>query len=185
MCRLCLILVAALAAAATASGSTGPFAWFAPGPAPSSWTRAPLPSGEAVVFYPKLLHAIKADPGAVSAAQIDRTGHFLAYVNVTPHEGTESLANWVDYRLDHVRDEEIPSSVRKVAVRHHLQFRGGTGTCLIDEYTTVPKHHRYREIACFVKGTGAGEVIIAAAPPSEWKRVGPILQQAVSSFQVR
>jgi hypothetical protein len=71
-----------------------------------------------------------------------------------------------------------------VARAFGLAFRGGTGSCVIDDYVTQVKSHHFHEIACLVLGQGTGGVVVATAPPSEWERVGPQLERAISAYEV-
>jgi hypothetical protein len=137
-----------------------------------------------VLAYPPALHRVHADPGSVSAALIDPRGDYLAYLNVTPKQGQERLATWPEFRLERLRDESA-RSVHEDARALDLPFRGGTGSCVIDDYVTRVKHHHYREIACFVQGSRSGDVVVAAAPPSQWSRFGALLERAVASFRIR
>jgi hypothetical protein len=61
-----------------------------------------------------------------------------------------------------------------------LRFRTGSGSCVIDRYATVSAH--YREIACLVRGPRASTVVVGAAVPGDWARLGPQLERAISSF---
>jgi hypothetical protein len=61
-----------------------------------------------------------------------------------------------------------------------LRFRTGTGSCVIDHYATVRAH--YREIACLVHGSRADTVVVGAALPGDWSRLGPQVERAISSF---
>ena len=66
-----------------------------------------------------------------------------AYLNATPKQGTETLANWSRFRPEHNRDEG-DRSVRLIASANDLSFRSGRGSCVIDDYTTSKA--TYREI---------------------------------------
>ena len=61
-----------------------------------------------------------------------------------------------------------------------LRFRAGTGSCVIDRYTTASA--RYREIACIVRGSRATTVVVAAARPQDWARLAPTRRRSVASF---
>src|SRR6516162_9138627 len=50
------------------------------------------------------------------------------------------------------------------ATPQRVRFRGGTGSCVIDDYTTRVGAHHFQEIACLVRGRHNGSVIVAAAP---------------------
>ena len=65
------------------------------------------------------------------------------------------------------------------------QFRGGSGSCVIDHYVTRIGGHRYTELACLVKGRTGASVIVAAAPTPRWSLAEPLLERAVSAYRVR
>jgi hypothetical protein len=164
------------------SAGGGLFNWFRPALAPAGWRDVALPSGSAVLFYPARFRLVAGDPGTASVEVRDRSGNTIGYLNATPQQAHETLGDWPAFRIAHQRDEE--TSVREEARVFGLAFRGGTGSCVIDDYTTSIKH-RYREIACFVRGRDKGSVIVAAATPSNWKNIGNELEQAISAYQVR
>jgi len=167
------------------SVGAGPFGWFVPAPPPVGWKHLTLPlqSGNAVLWYPPSLHPVHGDAGSVSAALRDRNGNYLAYLNSTPKQGDERLSTWPDFRLGILREEQ--TSVHEIARAYGLSFRGGMGSCVIDDYVTRVKHHHFREIACFVLAHGAGSVVVAAAPSSDWGRVGARLERAVAAYEVK
>lgn len=176
---------AGTASADRSSVRPGPFSWFVPAPPPASWKYLTLPAGTGVLWYPPALHPVHSDAGSVSAGELDRNGNDLAYLNATPKQGDERLSTWPAFRLARLREEQGPS-VYEDAHATGLSFRGGKGSCVIDHYVTRVKHHQFREIACFVTShAGRGSVVLAAAPPSEWARVGPQLQRAVAAYDVK
>jgi hypothetical protein len=180
---LALVTVAVGITAGVSVGGTGLFSWFRPSLAPAGWRHVALPSGSAVFFYPARFRLVAGDPGTASAEIRDRAGNIIGYLNATPQQGHETLGDWPAFRIAHQRDEE--TSVREEARAFGLAFRGGTGSCVIDDYTTATKH-RYREIACFVRGRYKGSVIVAAATPTNWKNnMGDELEQAISAYQAR
>lgn len=178
------LAAAALAAAVGCGGSsaaapaTGPFAWLRPGPPPAGWSTARLPDG-AILARPPGWRPIRTDPGTASAALMDR-GRLLGYLNATPRQGAESLANWAAFRPDHDR-EEGNRSVRVLAAGRGLPFRGGTGSCVQDRYVTSTGA-RYVELACLVVGRRSSAVIVAAAPPGQWSRRQPEIRRAIDAF---
>ncbi len=156
-----------------------PFAWLHPAAPPASWTTARI-AGGATLAYPPGWKQIKTDPGTASAALLGPGGRIDAYLNATPKQGTETLANWSRFRPAHNR-EEGDRNVRLVASARDLKFRGGRGSCVIDIYTTSKA--TYREIACLVSGRRSTAVIVAAAPVELWNRQVATLRRAVSSFE--
>ena len=171
---------------ASASGSTPPsFAWLKPTPTPTpfGWMLLVPPSGNSLLWYPPSMKPINGDPYSVSAALKDRSGQYVAYLNAGPRTGNEKMSNWPSSRIDRHR-EERESSVHEDSQASGLGFRGGRGSCVIDDYVTRVGAHDYREIACFVQGRTAASVIVAAALKDAWPKYGPILERAVASWQV-
>ena len=130
--------------------------------------------------YPPSWRPIISDPGTASAALRDADGEIVGYLNVTPQQGQETLANWSSFRPDHNRDEG-DVDLRPIAAATDLPFRSGHGSCLIEDYRTS-SDHAYREIACLVDGSRATTVIVGAAPPDEWDRAGSVIERTISSF---
>jgi hypothetical protein len=187
-----LALVAALAIAGCGGGAgsgragstaaqptSTPFAWLSPAAPPAGWKVGRLPSGGATLAYPPGWRPIRTDPGTFSAALLGAHGKIRGYLNATPRQGAESLANWARFRTDHNRDEG-DFRLDSEASAQGLRFRTGSGSCVIDRYATVSAH--YREIACLVRGSHASTVVVAAALPRDWARLAPQLERAVSSF---
>jgi hypothetical protein len=182
--RAALAAIAAAVVTASAAGASGPFAWLVPAAAPSGWKQVTLPNGTAVLALPPALHLVKSDSNAVAAARKDSQGNYLAYVNATPKEGGETLADWPKFRVEHLR-EESAQSVHTIATSTDLPFLGGRGSCVIDVYVTKVKQHAYHEVACFVQGAKSSSVVIAAAPPSQWAKFGAALERAVADYRAR
>ena len=63
-----------------------------------------------------------------------------------------------------------------------LRFRGGTGSCVIDDYVTYLDANHYREISCFVRGETGGSVVVAAALQARWAHSAALLERAVSAY---
>jgi hypothetical protein len=166
----------------TGSKQPASFDWFKARAEPTGWRRAPLP-GAAVLSYPPQFALASGDRGTVTAEVRDRSGTITGFLNATPRQGSETLANWPGFRIDHQHDEE--TQIREEARVFGLAFRGGTGSCVIDHYRTPQGRHAYREIACFVVGRRSASVIVAAAPPALWSTVGKELERVISAYQVR
>jgi hypothetical protein len=98
--------------------------------------------------YPPGWKRIKSDPGTASAALLSRRHLFLGYLNLTPRQSNESLANWAHFRVRH-NSEDGDRDVSTLAVGTDLRFRDGSGTCVRDAYTTSTGA-RYVEFACLV-----------------------------------
>jgi hypothetical protein len=182
------LVVAAMALTVGATGcggghaghdrSAGPFAWLRPAPPPTGWKVARIPQGSALA-YPPGWRPIKTDRGTATVALLGGGERIDGYLNVTPEQGSETLANWSHFRVNHNRGEGS-RDVRLVASANALRFGSGRGSCVIDSYTTSKA--AYREIACLVAGPNSSAVIVAAAPADLWHDQAATLQRAVSSF---
>ncbi len=153
-------------------------------PAPANWLRVRLPGGGAVLAYPPSMRLLSGDRGTVSAASFSPSGRYLLYLNVTPKQGSESLGNFVEFRLDHQREEET-TAVRELSEQTGVRFLGGTGTCVTDAYVTKVGANHFTEIACFVRGRTAATVIVAAAPSATWASAAGVLRRAIAAFTIR
>jgi hypothetical protein len=173
------LLVAAIAGSgnSTHGRASGSFGWLHPGTPPTGWKVARI-AGGSTVAYPPGWRSISSDPGTASVALL-RGERTEAYLNATPKQGAETLANWSRFRPQHNRDEG-DQRVRLIASAGDLTFRGGRGSCVIDTYATSKAN--YREIACLVSGPRSSAVVVAAAPSARWEQQAATLQRAVSSF---
>ena len=176
-------LIVALAGGSQSSHRRpGGFAWLHPASPPIDWNVAHT-SGGAALPYPPGWKPIESDAGTASVALL-RGGdqipnRIAAYLNATPKQGPETLANWTRFRLQHNRGEDN-RNVRLIASAKDLSFRSGRGSCVIDAYTTSKA--TYREIACIVSSSRATGVVVAAAPRGLWDQQATTLERAVSSF---
>lgn len=157
-------------------GPSEAFSWLRPAPPPPGWTVVQSTAG--TLAYPPGWTPIKTDPGTASVALLGRAGAIDAFLNATPRQGKESLANWSHFRPAHNKGEGN-EDVRLIASATNLDFRSGPGSCVIDDYTTSKA--RYREIACLVDGPASSAVIVAAAPTALWDQHAVTLERAVSS----
>jgi hypothetical protein len=167
--------------AAAGPASSG-FSWFKAGPAPTRWLAVELPDRTAVLAYPPTAAPVQSDPGTVAAETAGPDGQPVLYLNATPQQGSETTANWRSFRLAHLRSEHALSATLDSSAAG-LAFRGGTGSCVADEYVTRIGAHHYREIACLVTGVRGGTVIVAATPAERWSAERGILEQAVDSYE--
>jgi hypothetical protein len=158
------------------------FRWLHPQPPPQGWKLARLPSGAATFAYPKTWRPIRTDPGTASVALLGPGRNIRGYLNLTPRQGAETLANWASFRIEHLGDEGS-RDVRLIASAHGLSFRSGHGTCVIDSYRT--SRARYREIACLVAGTRTRSVIVGAAPSSTWAQQAETIERAIAGLRTR
>jgi hypothetical protein len=154
------------------------FGWLRPGAAPSGWSVATISIG-ARLPYPPGWQRIAGDAGTATAALFDKRHHFLGYLNLTPRQSNETLADWARFRLQH-NAEENEHAIRRLAVGTGLRFAAGHGTCVRDAYTTT-NNTRYIEIACLDVGRSSSVVIIGASPAQAWSRISPILKRAISA----
>jgi hypothetical protein len=175
-----VVLIVALAGCGASSTrrASGPFAWLHPASPPTGWSVART-GGGAMLAYPPGWRSIKTDPGTASAALLGRGGRIDGYLNATPKQGPETLANWSLFRPQHNRDEGA-RDLRLIAAVGNARFRSARGSCVIDTYTT--SKDTYREIACLVSGSGSSAVVVAAAPNALWGAQAAMLERAVSSF---
>jgi hypothetical protein len=171
----------ATGASAWADGQPAAFRWLQPQSAPHGWKLARLPSGAASVGYPRSWRPIRTDAGTASVALMGHANLIRGYLNLTPRQGTETLANWPSFRIEHVGDEEHTKDVRLIASAHGLRFRSGKGSCVIDSYPT--SRTRYREIACLVAGTRTTSVVVGAAPTATWSQQAKTIQRAIASLR--
>ena len=186
-----LAVTAAIAIAVTAAAFALPgrppgraFPPLRPAAAPASWHHVALPNGTAVLSYPPSLRRLAGDTDAVSAARLGPGGAFQLYLNATPRQGAERLQGWAAFRLRLLRSDDA-ASARQDAAAEGVKFRGGTGSCVIDDYLTRIGGHHYQEIACLVQGRTSASVIVAAAPAAAWARARPLLLRAVAAYLVR
>jgi hypothetical protein len=175
-----VVLIAGLAGVGQSGHrrASGAFAWLHPASPPTGWNIARIRGGAALP-YPPGWRPLKTDPGTASFALLGGGDRIDGYLNATPRQGTETLANWSRFRPDHNRGEG-DRSVRLIASSNDLAFRSGRGSCVIDDYTTSKP--TYREIACLVSGPSSSAVVVAAAPRALWDHQAATLERAVSSF---
>jgi hypothetical protein len=179
------VIVVTVVAFARPGSSPGPaFPPLHPATAPAGWPHLALPTGTAVLFYPPSLHPVAGDTDTVSAARLGPGGAFQLYLNATPRQGSEHLQDWAAFRLRLLRSDDAVSA-RQDAAAEGVMFRGGTGSCVIDDYVTRIGGHHYQEIACLVQGHTSASVIVAAAPAAEWVRARPLLFRTVAAYLVR
>ena len=189
--RYALSAVAAIVVIVTVVACAGPgrpprraFPPLHPAAAPAEWSRAALPGGTGVLSYPPWLHPLPGDAGTVSAGRTGPGGVFQLYLNATPRQGAETLARWAGFRLKFLRADSAADTHLDAAAQG-VRFRGGTGSCVIDDYLTKIGAHHFEEIACLVQGGTSASVIVGAAPVALWAKARPELLRAVAAYQVR
>jgi hypothetical protein len=146
---------------------------------PAGWHGLRITTG-AVLFYPPGWKPARGDLGTATATLEGADRRLLGYLNITPQQGGETLANWSRFRVAH-NAREGDREVKPEAISPRVRFRTGTGTCVRDRYTTV-SGARYIELACLVEGRSATSVIVAASSPAAWDTVSPSLYRALSAM---
>jgi hypothetical protein len=169
------------AGSGSVNGQAPAFRWLHPRPPPPGWKLARLPSGAATFAYPRTWRPIRTDPGTASVALIGHGRRIRGYLNLTPRQGAETLANWPSFRIEHLREDESSTDVRLIASAHGLGFRSGRGSCVIDSYRT--SRTRYREIACLVAGTRTSSVLVGAAPSKIFAQQAETIERAIASLR--
>ncbi len=181
-------VIVAVAVAWSAGGATAApplsLSSLEPAPAPSGWRLLVPKSGSSLLWYPPSMKQISGDPTSVSAALVGRNGTDVLYLNAGPKTGDEQLSTWPSFRIDHLR-EERNRSVHEDAHAFGVPFRGGHGSCVLDDYVTHVGAHHYRELTCLVQGRTTTSVIVATALAKAWPRYGQLLERAVEAWQVR
>jgi hypothetical protein len=177
-----------LAAACCASSATASpldlLKSLKPAPAPPGWRLLIPKAGGSRLWYPPSVKPVSADPYSVTAAIVGPRNSDLLYLNSGPKTGDEKLSNWPSFRISHIRVDHN-RWVREDAKAFDVPFRGGQGSCVIDDYVTTVHANHYREIACFVQGRTGASVIVAATLAKDWKRYLPKLERALEAWQVR
>jgi hypothetical protein len=167
-------------ARASVNTLTPAFGWLQPQHTPPGWKLARLPSGHATFAYPSTWRPIRTDPGTASVALLGYGRGIRGYLNLTPRQGAETLANWPSFRIQHLR-EENSTQVRLITSAHGLVFSSGRGSCVIDSYRTP--RTRYREIACLVAGPRTSSVLVGAAPSKTWAQQVGTIERAIASLR--
>jgi len=175
-----VVLIVAIAGSgnSTHGRASGSFSWLKPAPAPAGWKVARTSAGS-TFGYPPGWRPLETDPGTATVALLGSRGRIDGYLNATPRQGAETLADWSRFRPKHNLGEG-DRSVRVVAATTDAAFRSGPGSCVIDTYTTSIAS--YREIACLVSSPRSSAVVVGAAPTGLWSRQAPTLERAISSF---
>jgi hypothetical protein len=150
-----------------------------PAAAPPVWGKAKITTG-AVLFYPPGWRLTRTDKGTATVIAVDAQQRIAGYLNLTPRQGGETLADWTSFRVRH-NAQEGDREVIPEGARQDLRFRTGRGTCVRDSYTTVSRA-RYIELACLVRGPSATSVIVGAAPPQQWSTMSPLLARAIGAL---
>src|ERR1700736_3525098 len=84
--------------------ASGPFRWLTPASPPTGWTVART-QGRATLAYPPGWTPIKTDPGTASVALLGGGARIDGYLNATPRQASETLADWSRFRPQHNQGE--------------------------------------------------------------------------------
>jgi hypothetical protein len=163
------------------STALGSFGWLASTTPPATWTRITLPSGLGTVPSPPGFRTVDGDPGTLSVALRDSAGTYLGYLNVTPHEGDETLQDWAAFRLTHLRGDDAVSVHEDAAVQS-VRSAAAVRSCVTDDYVTTIGHHHFHEVACYVMRGSVGSVVVAATPSGDPAHVWTQLERAVAAY---
>ena len=79
-----------------------------------------------MLAYPPGWTPIKTDPGTASVALLGGSGRIDGYLNATPRQGTETLADWSRFRPQHNQGEG-DRGVRLVAATTTARFARDAG----------------------------------------------------------
>jgi len=161
------------------SGDVAAFHWLRPSPPPPGWHTRSLQGGHATLAYPSEFTPISGDFASFSVA-VHRGRHYHAFLSIAPQQRDERPAGWAAIRLQFDR-REGGTHIATRASAEGLPFRGGPGSCVIDDYNSRVGG-RYREIACIVAGPHATTVVVGASALGEWRKRARVLERAVSSF---
>jgi hypothetical protein len=130
--------------------------------------------------YPSGWRHIGGDAGTATAVLRNGEHEFLGYLNLTPRQSDENLANWASFRLGH-NAQEGDRGVTRLASASGLRFRSGPGSCVRDAYTTTTGAH-FIELACLVRGLTTSSVIVGASPPRKWTEMAPLVERSISAL---
>ena len=159
----------------------GPFAWLASTAPPTTWARLTLPAGLGSLSLPPGFRAVPGDPGTASFAVLGSDGTYLGYLNVTPRQGDERLADWAAFRLAHLRGDETISATQDGSVQS-VQTANTMRSCVTDDYVTEVGHHHFHEVACLVMTTSAASVVVAATPSGDPAHLWAQVERAVAAY---
>ena len=164
-------------------GSTalGPFGWLASTSPPATWTRLAVPSGLGIVSSPPGFRRLQGDPGTLTLVLLNSAGNYLGYINVTPHQGHETLQDWAAFRLTHLRGEDA-ASAHEDAMVQSVRTAATLRSCVIDDYVTTVGHHHFHEVACDVTNGSVSSVVVAATPSGDPAHVWTQLERAVAAY---
>jgi hypothetical protein len=147
------------------SMAVGPFSWLALTTPPATWTRLAVPSDLGIVSWPPGFRRVDGDPGTLTGVLLNSAGTYLGYINVTPHQGHETLQDWAAFRLTHLRSDDAVSAHEDAMVQS-VRTAAAVRSCVIDDYVTYGGH-RFHEVACDVTNGSVSSVVVAATPSGD------------------
>jgi hypothetical protein len=159
----------------------GSFGWLASATPPATWARRTVPSGLGTLSSPPGFRTVHGDPGTLNMALLNSAGTYLGYLNVTPHQGDETLQDWTTFRLTHLRDDDNVS-VHEDAAAQSVQTGAAVRSCVVDDYVTTIGHHHFHEVSCYVMSGSVGSVVVAATPSGDPAHVWTELERAVAAY---
>jgi hypothetical protein len=166
----------------SASSTTlGYFGWLASTAPPATWARLTVASGLGALSSPPGFRTVDSDQGTLSVALRNSAGTYLGYLNVTPHQGHETLQDWAAFRLSHLLGDDA-LSVHEDATVQSVRTAAALRSCVIDDYVTTIGHHRFHEVACYVTSGSVSSVVVAATPSGDPAHVWTELERAVAAF---
>ena len=165
------------------SMALGPFGWLASTTPPATWTRLAVPSGLGLVSSPPGFRRVHGDPGTLTLVLLNSAGNYLGYINVTPHQGHETLQDWAAFRLTHLRGDDAVSAHQDAMVQS-VRTAAAVRSCVIDDYVTTVGHHQFHEVACDVTNGPVSSVVVAATPSGDPAHVWTQLERAVRGLSV-
>jgi hypothetical protein len=157
------------------------FGWLASTTPPATWARLAVLSGLGTLSSPPGFRTVESDPGTLSVALRSPAGTYLGYLNVTPHQGDETLRDWAAFRLSHLLDDGVVS-VHEDAMVTGLRTATGARSCVTDDYVATIGHHHFHEVACYVMSGSVGSVVVAASPSGDPAHVWTQLERAVAAY---
>jgi hypothetical protein len=155
--------------------------WLASTTPPATWVRLAAPSGLPTLSSPPRFRTVEGDPGTLSVALLNSVGTYFGYLNITPHQGDETLRDWPAFRLSHLRDDDAVS-VHEDAMVTALRTSTGARSCVTDDYVTTIGHHHFHEVACYVVRGSVSSVVVAATPSGDPAHVWTQLERAVAAY---
>jgi hypothetical protein len=163
------------------SATLGSFDWLAPTAPPATWARLTVASGHGTLSSPPGFRAVDGDPGTLSVTLRNSAGTYLGYLNVTPHQGHESLLDWAALRLSHLLGDDAVS-VHEGATAQSFGTAAAVRSCVTDDYVTTVGHDHFHEVVRYVTSGSVSSVVVAATPSGDPAHVWTQLERAVAAY---